>query len=402
VGVFKGGLPFKVDTRTYCSDSHVRAVFSNDLDYDFSKVENKEIIPGSWCFSNANLVDMATPKTKFYNTSQLIAGLFSRVGIDFKLPYVRYWNIDILNGILTNGKAFPGLLTSRLFSSNRAMTTGFMKTYAKFYFTDVIKRYKQVFDLSLITVGGREKRVTYSEGYKILKTRVVLMMEDIPTLLGQSVAVPLTKAFQRLNEGYNFVGRSLEQRNHVNVTNELLRDPHTTIIFNADFSGHDNNVDEHQLVVAFGVLRLCFPVQWKFMDKLFYYFLSTMLFKHIVVPGSQFIYRITKGIATGNPFTSLVNTTVAYMTFATAINNVATYEEILETRLFVAGDDIIGVIPLSILEKLSDEIVNMSGMKIDPVVDHCGPLYSNDRSLQRSFLKKKFTPLGVSWNDTNY
>jgi hypothetical protein len=399
VSVFKGGLPFKVDSRAYVPDSNVRKVFANDLDYDFTKLQNKEIIPGNWMYSNANLVDMATPKKVFYNSSQLIDGLFSRVGVDFKLPFIRYWNIEMMNGVLTKGKAFPGLLTSKLFGHKRALTTGFMKTYAKFYFEKVIKRYKQVLDLSLVTVGGREKRVTYSEGFKVLKTRVVLMMEDIPTLIGQSVAVPLTKAFQRLNEGYNFVGRSLEQRNYVNITNELMRDPHTTIVFNADFSGHDNNVDEHQLAVAFGVLRLCFPARWKFMDKLFVYCLSTMCFKHVVIPGSQFIYRLSKGIATGNPFTSLVNTTVAYMTFATAINNVATREEILDTRLFVAGDDVIGVIPLSILEKLSDEITQMSGMKIDPITDHCGPLYSNDRALQRSFLKKKFTPMGVAWND---
>jgi hypothetical protein len=135
------------------------------------------------------------------------------------------------------------------------------------------------------------------------------------------------------------------------------------------------------------------------MDKMFYYCLSSMVCKHIVIPGSGFVYRLTKGIATGHPFTSLVNTTVAYCTFATALNKVCSYSELCETRLFVAGDDVIGVIPLSVLEKLSYEICNNSGMKIDPIEDHCGPLYSNVPTIQRSFLKKKFTPLGVAWND---
>jgi hypothetical protein len=253
--------------------------------------------------------------------------------------------------------------------------------------------------MSLITVGGREKRVTYTEQFKLLKTRVVLMMEDIPTILGQSVAVILTKAFQRLNEGYNFVGRSLEQRNYVTIMDELLIDTKDSIVFNADFSGHDNHVDEHQIVTAFAILRLCFPAQWKFMDKLFVYFLSGMLVKYIVLPGSGFIYRITKGIATGNPFTSLVNTTVAYMTFSTAIHKVASYDEICKTRLFVAGDDVIGVIPISILSKLSDELSYNSGMKIDPIQWTSGPLISNNHNFQRSFLKKKFTLLGPAWND---
>lgn len=399
VGVFKGNLPLKKDKSLYIRDKVTRDVLINEPLYDWSKIQNKDVFPGSWIYSNHNLVQMATPKKNCYSPSDLINGIFSRVGIDFKLPYIKYWNINIINGILIKPNAFPGLLTSKLFSSERKLTTSFMKTFCIDYFNYIVKRYKQVFDLSLITVGGREKRVECNGSFKYLRTRIVLMYEDIPVLLGQTVAVPLTKAFQRLNEGYNFIGRSLEQRNYVNIVEELSMDPHTTIVFNADFSNHDAWVDEYQLVCSFGVLRLCFPVQWKFMDKLFYYFLSSMVFKHIVVPGSKFIYRITKGIATGHPFTSLVNTTVAYMTFATAIYKVSTYSEILQTRLFVAGDDIIGVIPLSILEKLSHEIHNNSGMVIDPITDHCGPLYSNDPLCQRSFLKKKFTIMGVAWND---
>lgn len=399
VGVFKGSVPFKVDSRTYFHDRFAEEEFLKDQFVDHDFFQHKEIIPGSWKYSNQNLIDMCTPKTAFYTPQELINGIFSRVGIDFKLPFVRYWSIEILNGILVKGSAFPGLITSKLFSSKRLLSTSLMKSFCKDYFYYIIKRYKYVLDCSLITVGGREKRVSYPSGFKKLKTRIVLMMEDIPTLICQSVAVPLTKAFQRLNSGYNFIGRSLEQRNYVQIEKELLRDPHTTIIFNADFSGHDNHVDEYQLVTAFSVLRLCFPQQWKYMDKLFFYCMSSMIGKNVVLPGSGFVYRIFKGIATGHPFTSLVNTTVAYMTFATAIHKVSTRTELEETRLFVAGDDVIGVIPLSILEKLSHEMTYNSGMKIDLISDHCGPLYSNDRTIQRSFLKKKFTILGIAWND---
>lgn len=399
VGVFKGTLPFKKDRSIYFRDNYVRNVLVNELNVDFSMIQEKDVFPGSWPFSCHNMVQMCTLKNNCYSPSDLINGVFSRVGIDFKLPYIKYWNIKVINGIMTKPKAFPGLLTSKLFSSERKLTTGFMKTFCIDYYNFIIKRYRQVFDLSLITLGGREKRVSYKGTFSYLRTRIVLMYEDIPVLLGQSVAVPLTKAFQRLNEGYNFIGRSLEQRNYRNIEKELLINPETNIIFNADFSNHDAWVDEYQIVVSFGILRLCFPVQWKFMDKLFYYFMSSVIFKHVVIPGSQLVYRITKGIATGHPFTSLINTTVAYITVSTAIWKVASYEEIQNTRLFVAGDDIIGTIPLSILEKLSYEIHVRSGMVIDPITDHCGPLWSNDPLCQRSFLKKKFTILGIAWND---
>lgn len=201
VGVFKGTVPFKVDGRKYGQDQYVIDSLNGERVYDLSSLNNKEIYPGSWKYSKENLIDMCTPKERFYSCTELINGIFSRVGIDFKLPYIKYWNINMINGILIKGKAFPGLLTSKLFGYSRKITTGFSKTFAKEYFLYIIKRYKQVFDMSLMTVGGREKRVKRSVDFKRLKTRVVLMMEDIPTLLGQSVAVPLTKAFQRLNEG---------------------------------------------------------------------------------------------------------------------------------------------------------------------------------------------------------
>jgi hypothetical protein len=225
------------------------------------------------------------------------------------------------------------------------------------------------------------------------------MMEDVPTLLGQVVSVPLTKAFQRMNSGFSFIGRSLEQRNYVDIAKELDCDLVTTICFNADFSKHDNYVDEYQMCVAFGVLRLCFPENWKFMDKLFYYNLSSMVCKNVVLPGSGFIYRIFKGIATGHPFTSLVNTISAYATFATAIYKTCDYGEISKTRLFVAGDDIIGIVPLSALAKISHEMSVNSGMKISPITETSGPLYSNNPKYHISFLKKKFLPHGVAWND---
>jgi hypothetical protein len=124
-----------------------------------------------------------------------------------------------------------------------------------------------------------------------------------------------------------------------------------------------------------------------------------MVCKNVVLPGSGFIYRIFKGIATGHPFTSLVNTVSAYATFATAIYKVCDYGEISKTRLFVAGDDVIGVVPLSALNKISHEMSVNSGMKISPITDTSGPLYSSNPKYNISFLKKKFLHHGIGWND---
>jgi hypothetical protein len=396
IGVFKGTLPHKVDNRKYIDDPRVGDVFK---DYDRKKMSNKRVMSGSWQHSCKNLEIMASKKEKKFSTDELIDGLFSRTDIEFKLPFITYFSLDMIDGLLTKASAFSGLLTSKLFFSRRKDTVGFMKSFAKEYYEFIIGRNQFVYDMSLSFVGGREKRIDLTDEYKDQKTRVILMNEDIPTLIGQLVSAPLTKGFQRLNDGFSFIGRSMEQRNFLDITNHIDCDLKETIAFNADFSGHDNHVDENQIVVAFAVLRLCFPKNWKFMDKLFIYSMSGMIYKRIVLPESKLIYCVTKGIATGHPFTSLVNTLCAYMTFATAIHKTCNEKEIKQSYLYVAGDDVIGKVPLTKLKDIGYVMSNVSGMKIDDISKTSGPLYTTNPLYTRSFLKKKFNHISVAWND---
>jgi hypothetical protein len=195
------------------------------------------------------------------------------------------------------------------------------------------------------------------------------------------------------------MGRSMEQCNYLDIMKLGESDCILTINCNADFSGHDNEVKEEQVILAFAVLRLCFPKQWKFMDKLFYYCASSMINKNLVLPESNLVYKITKGIATGHPFTSLVNTICAYTTFATAIYKVCNQEEINLSRLWVAGDDVLCKLPLNKLNDIAYELSNNSGMKISNLSDSSGPLISNNHLYNISFLKKKFMNHGIGWND---
>lgn len=396
MGVYRGSVPFKIDKKQYGLNTVAYDVLQDV--FPVGKEHMACIYPGSYPYASENLHIMATEPGGKYTFLEMFEGVYARRMIDFKIPRISWWKIDVLNGILINPKAFPGIMTAKIMGSKRVYTTGFMKQYAIEYFNNVILRYNNVIDDSFCTVGGREKRVMASESYKILKTRVVIMMEDLPTLLGQSVAVPVTRAFQRLNEGFSFVGRSLEERNYVSVSKELECDCINDICFSADFSSHDNYVSRNQIIFAFSILRLVFPSKWKFMDKLFLFNCSSMINKNIIVPKSNFVYKVTKGIATGHPFTSLVNTICAYTVFAVAMHKVCTPDELLRTRLFVAGDDVIGKVPIDVLKKLSHELTYNSGMKINLLEDNSYPLYSSNPDYGVSFLKKRFTLVGMAWN----
>jgi hypothetical protein len=397
LGVYKGYVPFR---RTKIVYSPISEAIKYFYDYFGNKEVLKEYFSGSFEYSYHNLKLMATENDGGYTIEEMVDGVLSRSNIDFKIPYISYWSIEMVNGILTKPKAYPGLLSSLYIYHCRQLTTGFVKTYAKDYMRRMCRNInKYTLDNSFITIGGREKLVTPSIDYKQLKTRIVLMLEDVPTVIGQSIAVPLTKAFQRLNSGFCFIGRSLEQRNYYDILKEGNSDCIMTINCNADFSGHDNEVKEKQIVLAFSILRLCFPYNWSFMDKLFMYNLSSMVNKNIVLPGSGFVYKITKGIGTGHPFTSLVNTICAYCIFATAINKVCTDYEVSLSRVWVAGDDVLCKVPLDKLNAISEELLLNSGMKINNISDSSGPLIASNHNYHISFLKRKFMFHGVGWND---
>jgi hypothetical protein len=396
VGVYRGNYRRLTDKRNYGTNW---IAYNAIKDYDEIGPEYtlKRVLPGAYEYNSLNLRQMSSPKIAEYSVKELIDGYFSRINVDFKLPKLNYYNINIIKGLPVNPKAFPGLLTSMIFGENRLKTTPYTKSIAIEYIKKIIYKVGNFYDFSLIALGGREKRVDLSKN-KEIRTRIVMMMEDIPTLIGQSIVLPLTKAFQRLNDGFCWIGRSMEQQNYTILSEETHGDLVNTISFNGDFSNHDAHVSETQLIVAFGILRLIFPKHWRFMDKLFFYCASGLIYKHIVLPESRLIYRISKGIATGHPFTSLINTLCAYGTFAAAINNNCTQYEIDNyTRLNVGGDDVIGKLPINKVELINLDIQIRSGMVIDHLQEHCGIMVSDNPTLQNSFLKRVVQVDGVSW-----
>lgn len=398
VGVYKGPYRRLKNRVKYGTNwTAVNSIRKFDNTFTLNKTR---VFPGSWEYNSLNLRQMATPKENEYTVKQLIDGYFSRIHIDFKLPYIDYYNPDIINGLRVKLNAFPGLMTSIMFGVKRGVTTPYTKPVAIEYIKKVIRKVNNFYDFSLSAIGGREKRIDLNPSlkWKEVRTRIVIMGEDIPMLIGSSISRPITKAFQRLNDGFCYVGRSLEQMNYYDIIEKCKGDNINTVSCNSDFSNHDAHVGHTQLIVAFGILRLIFPPQWRFMDKLFYYCASGLIYKFIVLPESKLIYRISKGIATGHAFTSLINTVCAYGVFATAINETCTKEEINQTYLFVAGDDIICKLPLNKVHWINNNIQTQSGMKIDNLQDHVGLILTTDPTIQNSFLKRVFSLDGVAWN----
>lgn len=405
LGVVKGKARRSTShSRIYEKDTLVD-YFNSKVDTGYSEDEfnNIRTFNGDWKHSSQNLIDMAKVKNNKFSIEDIVEGYLSRVNIDFRLPYVGHYDPKFILGLDVKPKAFPGFSTSQKIAKYRKDTSPYTKAYAYNYCHYIMKSERQILDTSLVVIGGREKRVKFKnteEGKKV-KTRVTCMMEDVPTLISQSLVNPITNCIPEIPDHFSQLAKVYGQGSMLDYK-EVMQPRHwNEVVCDLDYSGHDNNTSEEQIVVAFAFLRLCFP-ESKEIDRLFYYCMSSMIYKRVLLPESNMVYKLCKGVSTGHGFTSLITTLCAYGTLAASIKRViAKYDEstqhelLLSTRIGNAGDDCNIRLSSELVEDLYFDVINNSGHTIDDIRIN-GYIESNNPTSRVTFLKKQFREF--SWN----
>jgi hypothetical protein len=135
----------------------------------------------------------------------MIDAVLKRVNIDFKLPYIGFYDPRFILGLDVKAKAYPGFSTSQNVAKFRKDSSAFLKDYAYKYCQHIMSSTRQILDTSMIVIGGREKRIKFdsTEKGKKLKTRVTCMMEDVPTLIAQSLSNPITTCMPELGDHFS-------------------------------------------------------------------------------------------------------------------------------------------------------------------------------------------------------
>jgi hypothetical protein len=371
---------------------------NNESFREYCNDKNGMVLPGAWKFSSFNLINMCTPNVHSYSIDQMIAGLKSRKDLELLLPVINDYDPESILGLGVNPKANPGFNTSKLFGRQRRRSVRYTKSSA-YNLVMAMKGGKRVVDRSLVHIGGREKRNMYGMATKEAKTRVTCGQEDVPTLIGQSVVTPYNKSLQMMNDGFNWGGRINGRSNFKKLLERIDISGREEDLTNAntDFKNHDSDVDEAKIVLAFAVIRASFPI-CPFIDKVFFYCLSGMVFKRLVLPESGLVYEVTKGVLTGHAFTSIVTTISAYITLATSINLAIPRKDICDTALQGAGDDWITKLPTKYLSYLDYFINKFSGHSIDSLFDSSGRVTDMYPNRFPTFLKKHYLLGTIAWN----
>jgi len=246
---------------------------------------------------------MATPPPSKFTYDDMVEAIIARKDT-IDLPTLPLPQVSWIDSLRINVTAFPGFFSSLFYGNTRADTSEMSSIVAKDLFKRVLGG--RTHALELWRFGSRPKVVDLSETGKTLRSRPIAMCDDVISKLCSVVSQPLTEALVRSPYSELFVGRALGY-DEVRYIEKKIYSPHH-ICASPDWSQYDNHIYEELIVVACAILRQCVPSGFG-MTNLFYYICSTIVDKFVVLdPG--LVFKIMKGLPSGHPFTSLVNTII--------------------------------------------------------------------------------------------
>lgn len=147
-----------------------------------------------------------------------------------------------------------------------------------------------------------------SEEEKTLKARPVALCDNVINIITGGVSQFIFAHYKYLPVSELFIGKSLKPQD-VSSLSTLMKCGHGKYMYlSPDWSAFDNHAYEELIVTAFFILKNCFS-RAKATRGVFFFLITSFLDKFILIdPG--FIIKLTKGIPSGHPFTTLVGSLV--------------------------------------------------------------------------------------------
>lgn len=394
-----GSMPNKVVYSDHAADKYLEKQLAKGVLDTSSIFSDKAMISGGAGVIMPNLRAMATPSASKFSYTEMLEAVCARQHL-IDLPTLPLPKESWFDAIKVNVSAFTGFFTSLFYGSRRGDSFEMSKHVALKMYQRIINN--KVYPLELWTFGSRPKLADLSENGKPIRTRPIAMCDDILTRICSVISQPLTEAIIRSPLCELFIGRGLGY-DEVKWLNNYLKTP-GTLIASPDWSQYDNHIYEEVLVVAFSIIRQCLP-KGKQMDDLLYYICASVVDKFIVLdPG--LIFKLMKGLPSGHPFTSLVNTISNWVIWSTIFVN---YSKLSNTplddskfRLVCSGDDTVLMMPDDVNFSILKDCIARSGMKLDDIESSVGLFNSTDSLNGAVFLRRRFSESNMLFWDYNY
>lgn len=295
------------------------------------------LIEGSYDTNSCVLERMASKSTGNPSVNDLLLHSFNRYDKfgfpDIKFDIKKKW----LKAVSVNPDACPGLYTQRRVASNKKDSYPVALRVAYELWDKIVLSRKPIQDYSLWGIGGRSRRMDMSKG-ESPRSRLILMPEFSASLIGGLISTMFNLAYKRTDKRDTecFMGQEVTNGSWKRLR-DFARDGQ--YVLELDWEEFDSNLTENALVSAFCLIRTCFPRSKK-IDKLFLFVMSGTIHKHIPLRG-RFIYRISKGLPSGSPLTSILGTVTNWilLNYTLMTSNLFGIEGTDDFGLACAGDD---------------------------------------------------------------
>lgn len=254
-------------------------------------------------------------------------------GHKIELPELEAPTEEGIEFIPTNQKSQVGCISGKLFGNTHARADKYLKPLAREVWNKVKK--SKCIDTSVWCLGGRERRQNLRKDAP-LRSRPVIMPDGVLKIIGLNFSLPIFDALGKINlDNFENEIRTGQTEFHANCLKEDEAWERFINVLEADIKNHDGGTTERTLVVAFGMIRACFPDSEE-IDNIFFYLMSGEVFKNFVIPG-RFVFRVLKGLCTGSAFTAILVSLCNWLNWSATMVINGTYQE--DLKLAVYGDD---------------------------------------------------------------
>jgi hypothetical protein len=323
---------------------------------------DRTVVKGSWPTYGTDVKRAAEHVSNEITYDLLLDSLYRRCNRLILPRFSTYPRKSNLASSPVNAESFPGIITQKLIGSTKKKAFKDSINVAKRIFDKAASKITQ--DTSLWAIGGRERPQCLVKDGEPVRSRAVWMPELPVSQISQLYSRPIQRALQVLQKDNKYemelmCGNSFYNGGWDRWTKRYSK--YHNILF-ADWSRHDQTVVEETMVVAFAILRACWPESTK-IDRHFLFIMSGFIHKHVAIPG-RFIYLISKGIPSGSPFTTLITTVCCWLNWSIIFNKF----NIDNANMSVYGDDTyVGLdTDVEIPDDIEEQITKILGMKVDP------------------------------------
>lgn len=324
--------------------------------------------------------------------AQYYIELLSKIeGEVFRLPQLKLPSADYLDSVRINRNSHPGFMTNLMFGHNKEKAYGKSLIFAKHLYRLIRKFPIKWTGLYELSGRGKDINLDKGDGSPAL-TRIIMIPEFPLNLIASMFSQTIGQFLKYDKQNILFIGKDISKNG------KHLIDSKFPFCFNNDWSAFDSSITPDLILAAIGIIRSCFPDDRE-VDRVFYFLASSLIHKYVVLPKGG-VWNIKKGLPSGHPLTSLIETICNVLGWLDIMHFIWGDKLLQYVKMFFSGDD------GRILTKWNDDYLRLNYIAEhlinfnykDSVVDSFELQFTRDVKKNVDFLKRIILPDGsVQW-----